>query len=53
MALQQRLAAAGFTLKPDGIFGRDTQAALIAFQRSRQLVADGIAGPATRAALGV
>jgi murein L,D-transpeptidase YcbB/YkuD len=35
----------------DGAFGRDTQEALRAFQRSRDLDPDGIAGPRTWAAL--
>jgi hypothetical protein len=35
----------------DGAFGRDTHAALRAFQRSREIDADGIAGPSTWAAL--
>lgn len=49
--LQRQLAAAGFKLTPDGVFGDDTEAALIAFQRRAGLVADGIAGPKTIAAL--
>ena len=35
----------------DGIFGRQTKAALVAFQRSSGLSADGIVGPNTMAAL--
>ncbi len=38
-------------VKTDGIFGRRTQAALIAFQKRNGLAADGIAGPATHVAL--
>ena len=42
----------GFNPGPmDGIFGEKTRAALIRFQKSRGLVADGIAGPQTLAAL--
>ncbi len=54
IALQQKLLAAGF--RPgniDGSFGPGTEAAVIAFQRSEGLVADGIAGPRTLAALGI
>ncbi len=50
--LQTRLQALGFDPGPiDGAMGRRTMAAIIAFQQSRGLVADGIAGPATLAAL--
>lgn len=51
-ALQRRLAKAGFNPgRIDGDFGNGTQAAVIAFQRSAGLLADGIAGPRTMAAL--
>lgn len=43
----QRLLGIGV----DGIFGPATQAALIAHQKARQLLADGIAGPVTWASL--
>lgn len=49
--LQTALRAAGQTLKVDGIFGIRTEAALRAFQQSRALVPDGIAGPASWASL--
>ena len=50
--LQKGLARAGFgPLRPDGIFGGSTARALTAFQRSRGLVPDGIAGPRTETAL--
>lgn len=49
--LQRQLIAAGFKLAPDGLFDDATEAALIAFQRRAGLVADGIAGPKTLAAL--
>ena len=50
--LQSRLASLGFDPGPiDGAMGRRTRTAIIAFQQSRQLVADGIAGPMTLAAL--
>jgi peptidoglycan L-alanyl-D-glutamate endopeptidase CwlK len=51
-ALQRLLAAAGFSPGSiDGQFGNGTQAAVIAFQRSAGLLADGIAGTRTIAAL--
>jgi hypothetical protein len=50
--LQRALRDAGAAdLAVDGGFGRDTEAALRQAQRSLGLAADGIAGPATRAAL--
>ncbi len=52
--LQTRLAELGFPPgKIDGDFGPATEAALLAFQKSRELLADGIAGPRTLAALGL
>jgi peptidoglycan L-alanyl-D-glutamate endopeptidase CwlK len=51
--LQQKLLDKGFnpgTL--DGSFGGGTEAALLAFQRSEGLLADGVAGPRTLRALG-
>lgn len=50
-ALQQRLAAAGYDVETDGWYGDKTEAAVAAWQRSVDLVADGIAGPKTLAAL--
>jgi putative chitinase len=52
--LQQALKAAGFNPGViDGNFGGGTEAAVLAFQKSRGLAADGIAGPNTAAALGL
>ena len=50
--LQLTLAELGFEPgPPDGIFGRRTEAALREYQKSADLTADGIAGPATWASL--
>src|SRR5258708_32270378 len=53
-ALQQKLKDLGFDPNGvDGNFGPGTRDAVIAFQQSKGLQADGIAGPATFAALGL
>jgi len=52
-ALQVALRARGTYAGPvDGVAGRATTAAVVRFQRRLGLLADGIAGPRTRAALG-
>ena len=48
---QRRLAVHGFTVSIDGIYGRMTAAAVTAFQKAQGLVADGICGAKTWAAL--
>lgn len=51
-ALQTRLKESGFDPNGvDGNFGPGTKAALIAFQKSKGLTADGVAGPQTMGAL--
>src|ERR1700733_1041449 len=53
-ALQQALQAAGFSPGTiDGSFGPGTEAAVLAFQRSKGIAADGIVGPNTATALGL
>ncbi|MGY4398457.1 hypothetical protein ACVWZA_003665 [Sphingomonas sp. UYAg733] len=49
--LQQNLRLRGATLKPDSVFGPDTEKAVRAFQTSMRLPSDGIVGPRTWNAL--
>lgn len=49
--LQRLLRDQRMPVRVDGIFGRETEAAVGSFQRTRRLTPDGIAGPATHAAL--
>ena len=52
--LQKRLQKLGFSPgNIDGDFGPGTEAALIAYQRSKGLLADGVAGPRTLKSLGL
>ena len=50
--LQERLNANGFKLETDGIFGKDTDAAVREFQKAKGLTVDGKVGKNTWAALG-
>lgn len=51
--LQERLNAKGYNAgSVDGIFGKNTQAAVMAFQKANGLAADGIVGPLTWGKLG-
>ncbi len=50
--LQSELQALSYNVGPlDGIFGTKTKAAVIAFQRDKNLLVDGVVGPQTQAAL--
>jgi hypothetical protein len=51
LAVQRLLCAAGACLSVDGAFGRQTRAAVLAFQAAEGLVCDGIVGRATMARL--
>lgn len=54
VALQTALRDKGFSPSViDGSFGPATEAAVLAFQRSEGLLADGVVGPRTAAALGL
>ena len=45
--IQEALAAEGFKIIPDGVFGRKTRAAVRLFQKYNGLHVDGVVGPAT------
>lgn len=51
LGAQKLLRAAGQTVKLDGLFGKDTEAAVRAYQESVSLKQDGVIGPRTWAAL--
>ena len=51
--LQVALLKEGFDVATDGIFGRNTRDVVIAYQKKHGLTADGIAGHATSAKLGL
>lgn len=51
--LQERLIAKGFDIAADGVFGAKTRDALATYQGRKGLTPDGIAGPSTRASLGI
>jgi peptidoglycan hydrolase-like protein with peptidoglycan-binding domain len=46
-SLQYLLRARGASISVDGVFGSQTRAAVVAFQRSHRLVVDGVAGSQT------
>ncbi|OCC01736.1 hypothetical protein BA190_27635 [Labrys sp. WJW] len=50
-SLQTDLAALGYRIGVDGDFGSETEKAVLAFQGSHALTADGKVGPATRSAI--
>lgn len=52
-ALENALVTEGYAINCDGIFDEGLEGALKSFQRDHGLVADGIAGPATRIILGI
>ncbi|MGB7440202.1 MAG: peptidoglycan-binding protein [Coleofasciculaceae cyanobacterium] len=51
--VQKALADAGFNTAIDGVFGPGMERAIKSFQRTKNLVADGVVGPTTLIALGL
>ena len=51
--VQKALSDIDKSIRVDGVFGRKTENAVTRFQKKAGLTADGIVGPATRAALGI
>ena len=52
LELQRQLAELGYGVKPDGVFGPETERAVKQFQADFNLTVDGIVGPKTFAVLG-
>jgi chitosanase len=52
-ALQEALSREGYAVNRDGVFGEGLDGVLKAWQAENGIVADGIAGPATRTILGL
>ncbi|MFZ9889537.1 MAG: peptidoglycan-binding domain-containing protein, partial [Myxococcota bacterium] len=50
-ALQEKLAAAGYRVTADGVFGPRTEETVKRFQRSQGLAIDGAVGPITQGKL--
>jgi peptidoglycan hydrolase-like protein with peptidoglycan-binding domain len=51
--LQEALKKAGYPVKVDGDFGKETEDALKKYQSDNKLTVDGVAGPQTNAKLGI
>lgn len=51
LAAQHMLRARGYLIKADGIFGAQTKAAVVAFQKAKHLLVDGVIGRQTWTAL--
>jgi len=51
--VQDALQAFGFNVSIDGVFGQETEAAVVAFQDQNSLKKDGLVGPETLSALGL
>lgn len=51
--IQQQLKKFGYSVEVDGVFGQQTLGAVLHFQKSNALLADGIVGARTRQALGL
>lgn len=49
--IQRQLVLLGYSIKVDGIFGKETEGAVRSFQSKSGIQIDGIVGPQTRAAI--